>query len=221
VKLSVGEVLEEAWNLYTRNAGRLIPMAAVVFGFIALVQLVIASTGRWYLAFLAVVVTVVGVLWLQGALVTAVSELRAGQRSLSIGQIFERVEPKLWKLFVAGLVVGAAVVVGLLLLVLPGLILISLWIAVTPAIVLEGRGVVDAMRRSQQLVSGDLWRVLAVVAITIVFVDIAQFVIRSIFGFLPLLWSVFVGGIVANSLLMPLVALAWTIVYFDLRLNKG
>jgi hypothetical protein len=221
VRLSISEVLDQAWSLYTRHAGRLIPMAAVVFGFIALVQAVIASSGHTYLVIVSTLVTVVGPIWLQGALVVAVDDLRDGKLDLSVGEIFERVEPKLLRLIAAGFAVGIPVAIGLVLLIVPGLVLLSFWIAVTPAIVLENRGIRDAMRRSWTLVSGDLGRVLAIVAITELFAGVAAFVIRSIFGFLPTFWSVFVGGIVANTLLTPVVVLAWTVVYFDLRLNKG
>ena len=38
---------------------------------------------------------------------------------------------------------------------------------------------------------------------------------------LPRFFDVYVAGVVANSITMPFVALSWTLMFFDLRLNKG
>jgi hypothetical protein len=220
LKLSIGEVLGEAWTLYTRYAGKLIVMAAIVFGFLSLVAAAIGPTRHPALVALIAVVYTVGLLWLQGALAVAVGELRAGRRIDSIGPVFDRVAPRLLPLIVAGILVAIGVGGGFILFFVPGLILLTLWMAVTPAVVLEGKGVLEAFGRSYRLVRGDGVRVFAIIALTTIFSTIVAAVIRALLTPLPRFFDLYLAGVIANSVVMPFVALAWTITYFDLRLNK-
>ncbi len=220
MKLSIGEVFAEAWNLYTRHAGKMILMAAIVFGFLSLVAAAIGPTRHPALIALIAVVYTVGLLWLQGALAVAVSELRAGRTIDSMGSVFDRVAPRLLPLIVAGILVAIGVGGGFILFFVPGLILLTLWMAVTPAVVLEGKGVLEAFGRSFQLVRGDGLRVFAIIAITTIFSTIIATVIRALLTPLPRFFDLYLAGVIANSVVMPFVALSWTITYFDLKLNK-
>jgi len=221
MRLGIGEVLGQAWLLYTRNAGRLIAVAAIVFGFVSLVQAAIDSSGQRALLAVAAGVTILGVLWLQGALVVAVDDIRGGGARLSIGQVFRRVEPRLWTLLGVGVIAAVGVAGGLILFIVPGLVLLTFWSMAVPAAVLERRGVIDAFRRSMRLVQGDAWRVFAVILLTIAFSTIVATMIIVILSPLPRFFDIYVAGVVANSITMPFVALAWTVMFFDLRSAKG
>lgn len=232
MRLSIGEVFAEAWRLYTRSAGRLVTIGAIVFGALALVQIAVASSGSRWIALVTLIPFSIGVYWLQGALAVATQELRKQRFDLAPAEVFGRVRPCLPRLILAGLVIAvvvgglvaliflissipAAVVFGLLFLVLS-----ALWIGVTPAIVLEGRGVIDAFRRSHALVRGDLVRVLAIVLVSLVFASVVAAVIRALFTPLPDPASLYLGDLVANSVTVPFVSLTWTLVFLELRLNK-
>jgi hypothetical protein len=221
VRLSIGEVLGEAWSLYTRYAGKLILMAAIVFGFLSLVAAAIGSTRNPALIAVVAVTNTVGLLWLQGALTVAVGELRAGRAIGSIGTIFDRVAPRLLPLILTGILAAIAVGGGLILLIIPGLIVLTYVMAVTPAVVLERRGVADSFRRSIDLVRGDGLRVFAIIGITWLFGAIIATVIRAVLVPLPPFFDIYIAGVIANSIVMPYVALAWTLTFFDLKLNKG
>ncbi|MFI6476950.1 glycerophosphoryl diester phosphodiesterase membrane domain-containing protein [Nonomuraea sp. NPDC050663] len=65
----------------------------------------------------------------------------------------------------------------------------------TPAVVLEQRGPVDAMRRSWQLVSGDFWRVLGILLATMLLAGI----VSAIIGFPFTLIGTFVGMLGGNT----------------------
>ena len=54
-----------------------------------------------------------------------------------------------------------------MLLIIPGLFLLTIWIAVIPAIVLEGRGIGESFGRSHDLVRGNGWNVFGVIILTI------------------------------------------------------
>ena len=73
------------------------------------------------------------------------------------------------------------------------------------------------MRRSWALVRGHGWPVFAVILLTMLVSGIAQSVALALFAFLPAFLQAWVGGLVANSLVAPFVALAWTVMYFRLR----
>jgi hypothetical protein len=221
VRLTVSEVLADAWRLYTRNSGRLIGIAVVVFGFLSAVQALLNTTGSRLLVAVSVGVTIVGAVWVQGALVLAVDDLRGGPAGLSIGEIFRRVEPRLWTLLGAGLLVGVGVVAGLLLFIIPGLILLTYWSLVMPAAMLEHRGVLGSITRSQQLVAGNFLRVFAIVAITIILSTIVSLMIVAILSPLPDFVDIYVSGVIANGITVPFVALAWTLTYMELRTIKG
>lgn len=220
MKLSVAEVFAEAWKLYTRFAGRLILVAAIVYGFLSLVSAAIGPTRNPWLIAVEVALNVVGIFWVQGALVVVADDLRDGKLDLSIGETFRRVEPRLVPLILAGLVVGLAVGAGLVLLVIPGLILMAYWSSVVPAVVLERKGVLEAIKRSQRLASGDVLRIVVIIVISVLVTNVVAAVITALLGALPRFVDVYVAGVVANSITVPLVALVWSLIYFDLRLNK-
>src|ERR1700759_5076312 len=100
-------------------------------------------------ALLATVVSLVGTFWLQGALVFAVDDVRDGRIDSTIGEGFERVRPYLGTLIVAGILAGLGIALGLVLLIVPGLILLTWWCLIVPVIVLERRSVGEAFGRSR------------------------------------------------------------------------
>ena len=53
-----------------------------------------------------------------------------------------------------------------MLLIVPGLFLLTIWIAVIPAVVLENRGIGESFGRSRELVRGNGWNVFGVIILT-------------------------------------------------------
>lgn len=104
--------------------------------------------------------TVVGAV-LTGMIVVLTAEDTLG-RGLGLGEVWQRVAPRLVALTGLALMVGVLAVLGLFLLLIPGLILWSAWALATPALLLERLGPVRAMRRSWQLAWPDLLRVFAI-----------------------------------------------------------
>jgi hypothetical protein len=221
--VTVGGVLGEAWRLYTKFFTRFFVVAAIVFLIINLLGAVlgaIAGTGsgvRFLVALIATVVSLVGTFWLQGALVYAVDDVRDGRIDSSVGELFERVQPYLWTLIGAGLLAGLGIAVGLVLLIVPGLILLTWWCLIVPVIVLEGKPVGESFSRSRELVRGHGWTVFGVVIISFLASAIASGVIQSIFSFLNAFLRYWIGGTIANAIVDPFLAVALTLMYFHLR----
>ena len=207
--------------MYAAHWRHLISIALVVYVAISLLTLLLAVVLGSLGVVLGSLVGLAGIFWLQGALVIAIDDVRDGRADLGVGQTLERVKPRVGTLVLAGLIAGVAVGIGFLLLIVPGLYLLTIWLVIIPAIMLEGRGVGDAFGRSRELVRGYGWSVFGVIVLTfliVVGVSIAVSLVRNAVG---ADWAGFVVNIVGESLTAPLLALAWTITYYELRDLKG
>ncbi len=226
--MSVGEVLGEAFELYKRYFVRFVGTAAVVFVVLDLASALadrastnsVASGLLWGL--IAVVLSVVGSFWLQGALVEAVADVRAGRIDTTIGELYERTRPRLPALIAAGILAGLGIVFGLILLVIPGLYLLTRWSLIPAVIVIEKRSAGDAFDRSWELTRGYGWTVFGSLLVSFIAYAIVQGILRALFVPLPNFAAIWIGGIVAHSVSTPLIALTGAVLYFRLaRLHAG
>jgi hypothetical protein len=221
--MSVGGILGESWKLYTKFFVRFFVIAVIVFLIVNLLNAVVGtllghgSGIALLVALITTVVSIVGTFWLQGALVYAVADVRDGKIDTTVGQVFERVRPYLWTLILAGILAGLGIAVGLILLIVPGLILVTFWCLLVPAIVLEQKPVGESFSRSRELVRGHGWTVFGVIIITAILSGIASGIIQAIFSFLPLFFRYWIGGSIANAIVGPFLAVALTLMYFTLK----
>jgi hypothetical protein len=214
-------VISEAWNLFKAHWRHLVPIAFVVYVAIAIVGLLLALLLGWFGALLGAVISLVGVFWVQGALVTAVEDIRDGRADLSLADTFGRVRPQLGAIVVAGLLAGLGIVVGLVLLIVPGLVLMTWWVLVIPVVVLERTGAGAAFGRSRELVRGFGWNVFGVIVLTILLLLGFEIVLSIVLSPLDGWLQSFVSNLVSGSLTSPFIALVWTLLYFRLRQAKA
>jgi hypothetical protein len=221
--VTVGGILGESWRLYTKFFTRFFVVALIVFLIVNLFNALlgwVVGTGSGVallVALITTVVSLVGTFWLQGALVYAVEDVRDGRIDSSVGELFERVQPYLWTLIGAGLLAGLGIALGFLLLIVPGLILLTWWCLITPVIVLEQKRVGESFGRSRELVRGHGWTVFGIVLVSVLAVAIASGVIQSIFYFLGPFLRYWIGGAIASAIVDPFLAVALTLTYFELR----
>ena len=219
--MQAGAVIGKAWETYTTHWRHLLPIAFVVYVLISLLILLLGALLGWFGALLGSLISIAGIFWLQGALVLAIDDVRDGRADLSISQTLDRVTPRLATLAVAGLLAGIAIGIGILLLIVPGLYLGTIWLLIVPAIMLESCGVTESFGRSHELVRGYGWSVFGVIVLTIlIFIGIA-IVFGVLDGVLDSRWASFVLNIVLQTVTAPFIALAWTTTYFELRDLKG
>jgi len=214
-------VISEAWNLFKAHWRHLVPIAFVVYVAIAIVGLLLALLLGWFGALLGAVISLVGVFWVQGALVTAVEDIRDGRADLSLGDTFARVQPQLGAIIIAGLLAGLGIMVGLVLLIVPGLILMTLWVLIIPVVVLERTGAGAAFGRSRELVRGFGWNVFGVIVLTILLLLGFEIVLSIVLSPLDGWLQSFVSNLVSGSVTSPFIALVWTLLYFRLRQAKA
>jgi hypothetical protein len=224
--VTVGGVLSEAWILYRRFFGRFFLTAFVLFAILDLLSALAdraASNGvtsgvLW--ALVSAAIGVIGYFWVQAALVETVRDVRDGRADRSIGETYSTVRPRLPTAILAGILAGIGVLIGLILLIIPGLYLLTIWSMLIPVIVIEGRSTSEAFGRSQQVVSGNGWRVFGLVIVTFLIVGIASGVIRAAFSWLPSFLDAWIGSLVAHSLTVPFAAAALTTAYFTLSAQQ-
>jgi hypothetical protein len=214
-------VISEAWRHFKAHWRHLLPIALVVYVAIAILGALLTIVLGWLGALIAAIVSLVGLFWVQGALVRAVEDIRDGRADLSLGETFNRVRPQLGSIVVAGLLAGLGIVVGLVLLIVPGLVLLTWWAVVIPVVVLEGSSAGAAFGRSRELVRGYGWNVFGVIVLAILlllgFEIVLSIVLSPLDGWLQSL----VSNIVSGTLTTPFIALVWTLLYFRLREAKS
>jgi hypothetical protein len=219
--VTVGSVLEQSLGLYQRFFWRFALTTAVVMVVLDLISAIAATTGSasgallWGL--LSVVLSLVGTFWVQGALTFAVDDVRDGRIDTTIGELYSRTQPFLGALVVAGVLAALGIGIGLVLLIVPGLYLLARWALIVPAIVLEKRPAGEAFTRSTELTAGHRWAVLGVAVVTLVATVVIGGICRAILGaILPAFFGAWLGSLVANCVTTPFVALAFTVMYFQL-----
>ena len=216
-------VVREAWELYKAHWRTFVPLALIVYVILGAIALVFGLIlGGWLGVLISALASIVGTFWLQGALVEAVQDVRDGKQDLSIGEMFQRVQPRLPALIVAGILAGLGIAIGLVLLIVPGLFLLTIWSLIVPTIVLEGKSAGESFGRSRELVRGYGWNVFGVIVITIAAVIVASIIVGIATFWLPDGFDTFVSDVISNTVVVPFVAIAWTLMYFTLvRLKES
>lgn len=218
--MQAGTIIGQAWELYKRHWRHLIPVALAVYVLVAVLTLVLTALLGWVGAILGFLVSLAGIFWLQGALVLAVDDVRDGRADLSIRETLNRVLPRVNTLTVAGLLAGLGIVIGFLLLIVPGLYLLTIWLLIVPAIVLEGHGVMSSFGRSRELVRGHGWNVFGVIVLTVAIMIAVGIGVSLVEAGLDSSLVTFLLDIATETATAPLLALAWTLTYFELRALK-
>jgi hypothetical protein len=165
---------------------------------------------------IAAMAGVIGFFWVQGALVEVVRDVRDGRADRTIGETYQAVGPRLPALIVAGILAGLGIAVGLVLLIVPGLFLLTIWSMIVAVIVIEGKSAGESFGRSREIVRGHGWAVFGLIVVTFVLIWVASRVIILLFAPLPEFFDVWLGSVFANSLTVPFAAAALTTAYFKL-----
>jgi hypothetical protein len=220
--VQIGDVLGEAWGLYKRFFGQFFLTALVVFVVLDLLAAVVDNasgdnTGaNLFWGLLGLLISVVGYFWVQAALIETVNDVRDGRADRSVGETYSAVRPRLPAATIAGILAAIGIGIGILLLIIPGLYLLTIWSMVIPVVVLEGRSAGEAFSRSREVVRGNWWSVFGLIIVTFLLVAIASLIVRLIFSPLPNFIEVWLGSLLADSLTVPFAAAALTTAYFKL-----
>jgi hypothetical protein len=210
-------VIGEAWRLYRAHLRHLLSISFVVYLGVALLSLVLTALLTWVGAIIAAIVSIIALFWVQGALVEAVQDVMDGRADLSLGQTFQRVRSRIPAIAVASILAGLGIAIGLILLIVPGLVLLTWWVLIIPVIVLEGKSAGEAFSRSRELVRGHGWSVFGVIVLTFLLLVAFSIVLSLVLTPVADWLQSFISNIVSGTLTAPFIAVVWTLLYHRLR----
>jgi hypothetical protein len=208
-------VISETFAIYRDNVGPLLGTALLVFIVAGLIQGVLAATDSPALIAVGTVAVLAGETLFTGFVVKLVADVRDGRRDFTVGELFRSGSRAFWPLIANGLLKAIAVTAGLILLIVPGLILLTIWAVTAPAIVVEREGILGAFGRSQDLVSGAAWRVFGVILVVFL-ITIAISIVFAAVGAPTGDFGQVLLAIAGNIIAAPIAALASSILFFDL-----
>ena len=213
-EVNPGSVIGRAWAIYKTQFGTLIIAAAIV-GLINLVATLLLGP-------FAGVISLIVSLFFVGAVVHLVRDLEDGRRDEELSSLFAGVGPVFWQLLAVAILAGIGIAIGLVLLIIPGLILITIWSVVVPVVVLEKPGVFAAFGRSRELVRGHGWPVFGTLVVTwliTIGVAIVGGIIVAALGGADIIQAI-VNWLLSAALL-PITALVISVLYFRLKAAKS
>ena len=222
-KLDTARVFERIFEIYRDQFTLLIPAALVVFVPVAVASgLIYAGDVGVFGALIVAGIGTIATYWFQGMVVEAARDILDGRRDHTVGSLVRSAAPVVFPLVIAGILAGIAIAIGLVLLIVPGLFLLTIWAVLAPVIVIERSDVMNAFGRSRELVRGNGWQVFGVIVVlfllqlvvTGVIQAVANSVADSVVGYS-------VADLIVRLLVAPLSALAAAVLYFELKALHG
>jgi len=141
-------------------------------------------------------------------------------RPFDVGSSLQKGLGRFFPVLGAAICLGLGVGFGTLLLIVPGIILWTMWYVAIPACVLEGIGPFEALSRSSFLTSGSRWKVLGLALVIVLIIAVPGAILQSVLGF-TLGWSgLVIGAYVGRVLGGALAAIVAAVLYHELRVAK-
>jgi hypothetical protein len=216
-----GRVISEAFENYRNYAGPLLAVALLVVGIAGVISGVLGASDSLLLALLGLIVYIAAAVLYTGYVVKLVQDVRDGRRDHSVAELFESAAPYIGTLILNGILAAIGIGIGLVLLIVPGLILITIWAVVAPAIVVEGAGVIGAFGRSRDLVRGNGWPVFGAIVIAYLIVLGVSFVTAGVGDAIADDAGHVILGTIGDILAAPILALVASALFFDLGGGAG
>lgn len=227
--ITVSELLQTSWRLYTQNWRALKVYIALLF--VPPFALLLVGLGGAYLdtiwpasaAASSVIVlalfvaSIVFSIWVTIALTMALSRLAKNEPLESWAAIFNAGAPRLWPLIYTSLLASLIIFGGALLFIVPGIIFAVWYSFVVYTIVLRGKQGLAALAASKQLVAGRwgaiLWRLVAPNVVFVLASSAIQFLILFLLSLITrqeVAGLVAQGGVAAliSALVTPLISLS-------------
>jgi hypothetical protein len=202
--------------MYRTFAKHLLAIAFVIYLIAAIITALVALAGGTVGILLGSLVSIVAAFVLQATLVKAVQDVRDGRADLSIGQTVNQALPFIGAVAVASILAGVAITIGLLLIIVPGLFLITIWAVIVPVIIIERSGALASFGRSRELVRGYGWHVFGTLVLVYIIMLVVNIVLGLIFSALPHVFADGLSSVISGTLISPFLALVVTLVYYRL-----
>jgi hypothetical protein len=221
----LGDILSQAFNVYKANAGKLVVIVALVVVPLTLVSTLLAELARspdvdggvmTALLVAAITVAISVIIWslLEAAILRAAAQATLGD-PIDVEASYRWGFRRIGSVILVSVLFALAVIGGLILFVIPGLIFIVMLSVSIPALIVEGRRGSDALGRSWSLVKGNFWHVVGVIVVAGLITGVVSGIIGAIGGNAWFLRWVFTSlGTIVTA---PFTALVTVLLYVDLR----
>ena len=202
--------------MYKAHAWHLLAIAFVIYLAAAVIAALLALVSSTVGAVLGSLVEIFAAFLLQATLVKAVQDVRDGRADLSLGETVRAATPYFWAVAGASILAGIAITIGLILIIVPGLYLITIWAVIIPVIVLEQSGVMASFGRSHELVRGRGWHVFGTLVLAWLILLAVNLILGLIFAALPDALGRGLSSVISGTIVAPFIALVVTLVYYRL-----
>jgi hypothetical protein len=218
------EIIDAAIEVYRRNPVHFMLLAAIVRVPWLIIQIVFVGDRDTELAALTTSAviglgTLISTLLMSGFVVHMASELYLGRQADAFDTM-RRTWKKIGPVFIASIGQSLAIGLGLILFLFPAIWVTSLVFAVIPVIMIENRGVGEAFSRSSRLSSGMKSHILSALGLVVLIRVIVEFGVTFIAILIPSAEVRFVAIAAAATVIYPLLGIAETLVYYDIRIRK-
>jgi hypothetical protein len=237
----IGEILSTAFDIYKANAGNLLLIVAIVvvpLTFISAfltgvvfapetttevilgqeIEVTTRSAGAGILV--AAIAAVIGVIIsavLQAAIMRGAAQGSIGD-AVDIDASYKWGFARFGSVLLISILVGLAVLGGLLLFVIPGIFLAVMFSVSIPALVVENRRGTEAMGRSWNLVKGHFWHAFGLIVLAFIIAGIVAGIIGAIGSAISDNWFVtWIFSSISQIIVAPFSALISVLLYLDLR----
>jgi hypothetical protein len=218
----VGQVLDRSFNLLSRN----FLIFFIVTTVAALPNVLItqstgtdvAAAGAGALVIGGLVTLILEMLSQAVVLHGAFQDMRG--RSVNLGESLGVAFGRLLPIIGAAICVSIGVFIGFLLLIVPGLILMTMWFVSIPVCVVEQKGPLASMGRSSELTKGHRWKVFGTVLLVLIVGGIASAIIQGVLALTGSTVLVILGSLIWTGVWGAFYAIFVVVTYHDLRVAK-
>ena len=214
-------VLSEAWSLYKRHASHFLLISFSIYLVIAIVTALLSLALGSFGAVVGGLLSLFGTFLLQAALVKAVQDARDGRIDLDLRATLNAALPFVGAVAIAGILASIAIGIGFVLIIVPGLILLTFLSLIVPSIVVGGASAFESFGRSWRTVRGYAWQVFGTYVLVFVILIVAEIVLGLILFALPHAARSFISDVVVGTLVAPWLAAVVTLVYDRLTVAHG
>ena len=243
--LPIGGVVDDAIKLYRESFARCWPIALVgslimgTFGVFLTIYVRNAGIGLTGMALLQVyrqppilalyLLQSVLSLAFYGALIASQNAVALGDTPLSFGEAIAIGFARLGRAAVTGIVWWAIIVLGLVLLLVPGIYFLGALCLWPVALYAEDAGAMQALQYSRDLIKGHWWRSSTILTIAVIIILVFSMVVGLVAGVLAAIsrhdfttaqLMVQVVSIAANVFVLPMIPAVLLAMYRDLQLRR-
>jgi len=217
----IGQVFSRSFTLLSRNF--------LIFFLVAMVAaapnvLIGQSAGRGasgaaagWLGF-SLILTIALQMFSQAVILYAAFQDMRG-RPVNLGEALGVALGRLLPIIGVALCVGFGVFFASLLLLVPGLILMTMWYVATPVCVVEQTGPFASMRRSSELTKGHRWKIFGMILLVVIGGGIVSAIVLAVLANVGSVLEI-LGSLIWNGVWGAFYAIFVIVTYHDLRVAK-